>query len=253
MGGLQRVGLGGVGLGIADRLGVGPEAAVKSITPEQITSGLSEASQSIFRPENTEQIAEAVTKKTLGMPGGADLSQLINQNPAANTGNPNTAAFKDAMGGELGKSLQQAIPQSKEWNLMTGLGMNLLGGGQTAGFLQRKFAAEKAAADPQMALKQLGSATGKAFTPSSPAMQTAADGIAGIGQGAMDQSVEQSFGSVGQGLYHLLSGNFDKFLNLFGQDQNGTQASTPAAPAAVGAPNQQFDRPRAGPAVAQPS
>ena len=141
--------------------------------------------------------------------------------------------MKAEIGSSVLSSLDTAVPQSPKWNLATGLGINLMGGGQTMGFLGNKaknWGDELFKSSGLM--KEIGQTVGKEFGPQTPAISQAADNVADIGQEGVDLAMKKNIGPGGNFMYQMLSGNFD-FSDL---DNTAGQTPTPNTGAASATP-----------------
>jgi len=195
--------------------------------PEKAKEGLQAAGESIVNSTNAKDVGKNLALNAMGM-GGKTMDQVMNSAPSKGA-DPMEQAFSEAAGKGIGSSITEMVPTSSKFNAITGLGINALGGtGKTMEFAKNKANSWLKSAELSNLdigdWKEMGTDFGNQFK-GSPAARESADQLAATAQGGINDAVGSTFGTVGKGLYQLMSGDFDSFLGTIGFDQNKDDAS----------------------------
>jgi hypothetical protein len=251
------------GMGAADLLGVGDTVrdATKGLR-ESVVSGA--VTKDKVRGEMVSGVEQTMQSNPRGM--GEDVAKgLIGKGTgSSSSGAPTTSnPFQQEFQNHFKDSLIKAVPQSGNLNASLGVASNVFGGGSVGdlgGFLGSKVnnwgtqlnnlfkesqvnatvgAMEMASdvsnmgSDVAGAIKnnltaEHGKEVGQAYTPSSPAIQGAADVVAGFANDTAGKVIDSDalgLNSTGKGMAHLLSGNMQGFMDMFKPGDAGAPAT----------------------------
>jgi hypothetical protein len=205
-----------------------------------LQSGINEATSNMFTPDNIKEVTKSIA---LGEDPQNVIKRTSNQNT---TGSTNRDVFNNEVGKGIGDSISKSFIRSKNLGGLTSAlagGFNLdnagniaqrIGGGLFNAFTNAGNAIGGMVGDAANSVKgwgedifglsdfskesssntlELARGVTEQFTPTAPAVQSAADSVAKIVQDGVDTFVEGDLNNAGKFGYNMLSGNWDKGFN----------------------------------------